>query len=222
MPSSSVVRTQACAAAEFISDTLRHRGLRRLLLAYGEVAKDGAMVGEAHVRHFEIGDFYFLARQHEVELDARIPRRKRGQVLFVGAAQPRGAHEEIDLVRAPEGIEIAGHDDRLVRLDDEIVQVAQLVLALPVLEREVDEENADIVELELDDQPLDAGVEVVEALALDARRSEKGVALLAYDGHEVVERTLAVLALIGAVVAQGVRNVFGLVHHARADRADVD
>jgi hypothetical protein len=102
------------------------------------------------------------------------------------------------------------------------VQVAQLVLALPVLERQVHEENAYVVELELDDEPLDAGIEVVEALAFDARRGEKGIALLAHDGHEVVDRALAVFALISAVVAQRFGDVLGLVQHAAANRSDVD
>ena len=113
-------------------------------------------------------------------------------------------------------------DHRLVRLDDQIVQVAQLVLALAVLERQVHEENADVVELELDDEPLDAGVEVVEALAFDARRGQECIALLAHDGHEIVDRALAVLALVGAVVAERLGDVLGLVQHAAAHRADVD
>ncbi len=125
-------------------------------------------------------------------------------------------------MRAPEGVEVAGDDHRLVRLDDEIVQVAQLVLALAILERQVHEEDADVIELELDDQPLDAGVEVVKAFALDARRRQERVALLAHDGHEVVDRALAVLALVGGVVPEGIGDVLGLVDHAAADRADID
>ena len=153
----------------------------------------------------KLRDFDFLAHQHEVELDARNARRERRQVLLVGAAQAGGAHEQVDLVRAPEGVEVAGHDHRLVRLGDEIVQISQLVLALAILERQVHEEDAHVIELELDDQPLDAGVEVVEALALDARRGQERIALLAHDGHEVVDRALAVLALVGACSARAHR-----------------
>ncbi len=165
------------------------------------------MVRPAHVGDFEVRDFDFLAHQHEVELDARNARRERGHVLLVGAAQSGGAHEQVDFVRAPEGVEVAGDDHRFVRLGDEVVQVAQLVLALAVLEREVHEEDADVVELEFDDQALDAGVEVVEAFALDARRGQECIALLAHDGHEVVDRALAVLALVGGVVAERVGDV---------------
>ena len=94
-----------------------------------------------------------------------------------------------------------------MRLGDEVVQVAQLVLALAILEREVHEEDADVVELELDDEALDARVEVVEAFALDARRGQERVALFAHDGHEVVDRALAVLALVGGVVPERIGDV---------------
>src|SRR5262245_47924460 len=86
----------------------------------------------------------------------------------------------------------------------------------------MDEEDADVIELELDDEPLDARVEIVEALALDARRGQEGVALLAHDRHEVVDRALAVLALVRGVVTQRVRDVVRLVDHARTHGAQVD
>ena len=67
----------------------------------------------------------------------------------------------------------------------QLVQVAQLVLAMAVLERQVHEEHAHLVQLQLDDQPLDAGIEVMEALAVHARRGQECIGLLAHDGQEV-------------------------------------
>ena len=99
--------------------------------------------------------------------------------------------------------------------------IAQLVLALPVLECEMDQEDADIVELQLDDQALDAGVKVMEPLALDARRRQEGVALLAHDGQQVVDRALAVFALVRGVVPERVGDVLGLVDHPGTHRPDV-
>src|SRR5688572_15882274 len=203
------------------SENLSYRGLGCHGAAYGEVAEDGTMIRKAHVRHLEIGDFDFLADQHEVELDARDSRGERRQVLLVRAAQASRTHEEIDFVGAPEGVEIARDDDRLVRLGDEIVEVSQLILPLPVFQRQVHEEYADIIELEFDDEPLDAGIEVMEAFTLDTWRREKRVALLAHDGHQIVDRALAVFALVGAVVTQRFGDVFGLVQHAAAHRTDV-
>ena len=167
-----------------------------------EVAHQRAVIGEAHVGDAKVRDLDALAHQHEIQLDARDARRKGGQPGGVGAAQARGAHEQVDLVRAPEGIEVAGDDHRLGGLADQVVQRAQLVLAVAVLQRQVHQEHAHVRELELDDQPLDAGVEVVEALPVHRRGGQEGVALLAHDRHELVERVRAVLALVGGVVAE--------------------
>jgi hypothetical protein len=51
---------------------------------------------------------------------------------------------------------------------------------------------------------------------------QEGVALLAHDGHEVVDRALAVLALVSGVVAQGLGDVLGLVEHPASNRAQID
>ena len=187
-----------------------------------EVAHQRAVVREAHVRHAEVGDLDALAHQHEVELDARHARRKGGQARGVGAAQPRGAHEQVDLVRAPEGVEVPGDDHRLLGLQDQVMQRAQLILPVAELQRQVHQEHAHLGELELDDEPLDAGVEVVEALPVHGGGGQEGVALLAHDRHELVERVRAVLGLVGRVVAELAGDVVGLVEHAGADRAGVD
>ncbi len=125
-------------------------------------------------------------------------------------------------MRAPERVEVARDDDRLLRLDDQVVERAQLILAVAELQRQVHQEHADVLELELDDEPLDAGIEVVEALAVHVGRGQEGVALLAYDGHELIDRAGAVLALEGRVVAELAGDLLRLVHHAGADRAGVD
>ena len=122
--------------------------------------------------------------------------------MTVRAAQPGRLHEERHFVLAPEGVEVAGDDDRLGRALDQLEQVAQLRMAVTELERQVHQEHAQVVQLELDDQALDAGVEVVEALAFDARRRQERVGLLAHDRHERVDRARAVLALVGRVVAE--------------------
>ena len=72
----------------------------------------------------------------------------------------------------------------LLRLAHQVVEVAQLVLAVAELQRQMHQENRDVVELELDDQAFDAGIEVVKTLAAHPRRGQKGVRLLAHDGHQ--------------------------------------
>jgi hypothetical protein len=89
------------------------------------------------------------------------------------------------------------------------------------LERQVDEEYAQVVELEFDDQSLDSGVEVMKPLALDAGCGEECVRLLVDDGHQRIERISAVLALVGGVVAERLGDHLGLVDVPGADRAGV-
>ncbi len=57
---------------------------------------------------------------------------------------------------------------------------------------------------------------------MHVRRGQEGISLLAHDGHEVVQRTGAVFALEGRVVAQVAGDMLGLIDHAGADRAGVD
>ena len=104
----------------------------------------------------------------------------------------------------------------------QVMQCAQLVLAVSVLERQVHQEDADVVQLEFDDQTLDAGVEVMEALARHTRRGQQRVRLFAHDRQQLVDGGRAVLALMGGIVADRVGDVGGLVEHAGAHRAGVD
>ncbi len=90
------------------------------------------------------------------------------------------------------------------------------------LQGQVHQEDAHVLQLELDDESLDAGIEVVKALAVHVRCGQEGVALLAHDGHQIVERARAVLALVGRVVAELAGDVLRLVHHAGANRAGID
>src|SRR6266404_6714675 len=186
-----------------------------------EIAYQRAMIREAHVRHTEVRDLDAFTHQDEVELDARHARWKGGESCGIGAAQTRRAHEKVDLVRAPEGVEVTRHDHRLRRLHDQIVQRAQLVLPLPVLEGQMHEEHAHVRQLQLDDQPLDPGIEVVEALPVHVGSGQEGVALLAHDGHELIDRAGAVLALVGRIMAELSGDVLRLVEHSSADRAGV-
>ena len=126
-----------------------------------------------------------------------------GKPSRVRAAQLARLHEQIDLVLAPERVEVAGDDDRLARRHDEVVQVLQLRMPMTKLQRQVHEEDRALLELELDDEALDALVEVVKPLAVNARRGEKRVALLAENRQTVVQRAGAVLALVDGVVTRG-------------------
>ncbi len=83
------------------------------------------------------------------------------------------------------------------------------------------QEYGDVIEFQFDDQALDARVEIMEALAANARRRQKSVGLLAHDRHQMIDRCDAILALVGRVVAQRAGNEIGLIDHSGADGAGV-
>src|SRR5665213_529847 len=83
------------------------------------------------------------------------------------------------------------------------------------------QEYADVLELKFDDGAMDAGIEVVEALARHMRRRQKSVRLLAYDWHELIKRAAAILAFVGRIMADLRCDMLGLIDHARAHRPGI-
>ena len=63
----------------------------------------------------------------------------------------------------------------------------QLQVAVPVLERQMNQEYRKFRHLEFDNQALDSGIEVMELLAVNARGRHKGVSLLAHDRQDLVD-----------------------------------
>src|SRR5690606_31472739 len=105
---------------------------------------------------------------------------------------------------------------------DQIVKGSKLRMAMAILERQMHEKNRAILELELDDQALDAFVEVMEAFSVDVRSREERIPLLADDRQPLIQRADPVLALVHRIVTERFADRFGLVDPAAADRARVD
>ena len=62
------------------------------------------------------------------------------------------------------------------------IKIAQLGMTYAKTQRQVDEEDDDIVELQFDDQSLGTLVEVVKARTVDAVPAQKSVPLLLHEG----------------------------------------
>ena len=86
----------------------------------------------------------------------------------------------------------------------------------------MNEKYGAVIELELDDEALDAFVEVMKPLSVHARCGEKRIALLSYGRQPRVERSRAVLALVGRVMPKRFGDGLGLVDAAATNRARVD
>src|SRR5579859_1733191 len=119
-----------------------------------EIADEGPVIRKSDVGHSEVGHFNSLADQDEVQLDARNLRGKRRQTRQVRTPQAGRTHEEVDLMRTPESVEVTGHDHWFRGLHDEVVQGAQLILSMPEFQGQMHQKYADIIQLQLNDQPL--------------------------------------------------------------------
>ena len=76
------------------------------------------MVGELHIRNFEAIHFDLVAVQNEIKLFAGAAARVGRQAVQIGAGQSRRLREQVELVVAPVGVEVAGDDDGLMSLAD--------------------------------------------------------------------------------------------------------
>src|SRR5690606_31826087 len=135
-----------------------------------EIADQGQVVGVVDARYRKVSDVDALPIKHEIEFLAWGAARIRRQPPGIRAPQPQRFHEQINFVLPPKGVEVARDDDGLFRLDHEVVQRMQLHMSMPILQREMHEKNGAMLEFELDDEALDAFLEVVESLSMDVWR----------------------------------------------------
>src|SRR5690606_37756974 len=187
-----------------------------------EITYERQVIRETDVRHLEAGHGNSLLVQDEVQLLPRCPAGVRGKVIDICTLQSGCAHEEINFVLSPECIEIASNDHGLLGHRYQIVEFAKLQVPVAVLQRQVHQENRKAFEFELDDQPLYAGVEVVKGLAMDIRRGEKRILLLADDRQELVDRPGAIVDFVGCVEPEIGGDFDGLADATTPDRSCVE
>jgi hypothetical protein len=65
--------------------------------------------------------------------------------------------------------------------------VPELKMAVTIFERQMHQENGQPIKLQLDDESLDAGIEIVKPLTGDPRRREKRIRLLAQDRQVLID-----------------------------------
>ena len=122
--------------------------------------------------------------------------------MAICTLQPSSFHEQVDFMLTPKGIEVSGNQHGFWRGDNEIVQHVKLLLTMPVFERQMHQKNRALFQFEFDRQPFNALVEIMKTLAVNSWRRQKGVALFAHDRQKLIQRGLAVFALINGVMAE--------------------
>jgi hypothetical protein len=135
------------------------------------------MVGVGYVRHMKFGNLYLVGVQNKVEFHPRSTTRVGRPARNVRAFQPGGFHKQENFILTPERIEIAGDDDRLAGALDQFVQVSELKMTMPVLQREMDQKYCDVFKFEFDDQSLYTLIEVMKTFSGDLWCGQKRIRL---------------------------------------------
>lgn len=99
------------------------------------------MIGELNFRYCKGKYSQLLAVQYEIKLPVRGVAWVGWPAVGVGAFQTCCRQKQFKFITAPEGIEITGEDHRLVHLFEELMEPVQLVLPMPVFQRQMDNEK---------------------------------------------------------------------------------
>ena len=145
------------------------------------VTNQRQMVRITDARDAEIADFDLRTGQDKVQLLSWAEARIGGFARGVGGHEAGSRREKLDFIIPPEGVEIARDYDRFGAGLDEIIKVGQLVMPMPVFERKMDQENPDSLKLELDQEPLDTRLEIMEMNLPKASPGDERVGLFPDD-----------------------------------------
>src|SRR5690606_2729930 len=148
-----------------------------------EIAHEGQVIRVGDGRYFEMRDDDAFVMEDEIQFATWIPAGLRWLRAQVGAVEPGGGEKGIKLRLAEKRIEIAGEHHGLHARADQFLEVGELALAVAVAQRQVHEENADVLEFEFDDELLHAAGEVMESFAMHRTARDKGVALFVQHGN---------------------------------------
>ena len=136
------------------------------------------MVRKVDLRNVEITDHQIRAVQDIIELPFWRPARMGRHALVIGTDQAGCGEKQFQFPVAPEHIEIAGDNQRPLRLADQLVQPLQLMLALAKRQGQVDEKNGHVRKLHLDDQPLEPFLKIMKMMTDDLPVGEQALPCL--------------------------------------------
>jgi hypothetical protein len=133
------------------------------------------MIGQTDIRDIKVINADARTVQDKINLPQGSMAWMRWFVGQVGVFQTCSGKKKIQFPAAPEGIEVAGNDHFLVGILDKVVQLFELILPMPVFERQVDDKNGDGLQVRLDNQLLNSLLKIVETKSFNALLSEQSI-----------------------------------------------
>ncbi len=146
----------------------------------------------------------------------RFMAREGGLHILIGILQATRGHQQLDLLLAHEGVEVAGKNVGAARFFDEVVEVKNLLLPRLVAKCQMDEEDCDLFKLQFDNEFFHAALKVVELFAADGVLRQKRIALLVIERDALPAGGCAVFGAIAMEVSQLLSHLLGLTLFAGA------
>jgi len=159
----------------------------------------------------ETTHLYLRAVQDEIQLAPGRNAWKGGQTVHIGVLEIRGLQEQLKFIVPPKYIEITRDNQGFIYRFEKMQQVAQLVLTVPEFERQMHQKDNESIELEFDDQFLDARFEKMKLPRHDSLVGDERISLALQHRHAPDQGVFAVLARVYMGVTEFLRNPLRLV-----------
>jgi hypothetical protein len=116
--------------------------------------------------------------EDEIDLPpGRMAWVRRG-VAKIGIVQVSCSEKKVEFSAAPEGIKISCNDNFFIRFFDESMELFELILAVPIFQRKVDNKKSDRFYIGLDDKLFHPFFKVMKMKVFNRLLGQDGIALL--------------------------------------------
>lgn len=177
------------------------------------------MIGKTYIGDLKIRSLQFMAMEDEIYLPAGRMAGMGRDARGIGVLQSGCSQKQFKLPASPEGIEIPGDDYRFSHVFNQTVETLQLILAVPVFQGQMNDEEDDLFQLHLDDQALYSLVEIMERMAKDVFFAEQGIRLHFQDRDPASQRIVRIFGFDDESISQPLGDHFRLAAFTGSVRA---
>ena len=135
------------------------------------------MIGKAYIWNRKIGGIDFWTMKNKIKIPFRSMTWMGWQPCKVGIHKTCGCKKKLHFTLSTKGIKVTSHNYRFTTLRDNAVQMFQLLLSVPELQRKMNDENTDLFKLHFNNQPLHSFIKIVKAMINNFPASEETIPL---------------------------------------------